>query len=207
MAYSELGAEFDRDGSCFSDLNECLFNNGGCSTNPNVTCTNTVGSRTCGELACTVVMRACRWTSPRMNCLCSLSWQSMWPVLRLAQTAARPVSPATARTAKVRHVFALTCCLPQISYLILVCVDVNECLDGNNGGCDPLAPCYNSFGSHTCGKRMPIVDLCGSQQQSLSWCAGCVCRCYRRSTCRFCSFCGRCLPSRIQRNRFHRLHW
>lgn len=30
------------------DINECEINNGGCSVNPRVDCTNTRGSRTCG---------------------------------------------------------------------------------------------------------------------------------------------------------------
>lgn len=30
------------------DINECEVNNGGCSVNPRVDCTNTRGSRTCG---------------------------------------------------------------------------------------------------------------------------------------------------------------
>ncbi|XP_061462839.1 thrombospondin-3 [Rhineura floridana] len=32
-----------------------------------------------------------------------------------------------------------------------VCTDIDECNDGNNGGCDPNAICTNSLGSYKCG--------------------------------------------------------
>src|SRR5688572_24002899 len=31
------------------------------------------------------------------------------------------------------------------------CVDINECLDGNNGGCDSRTTCTNTQGSRVCG--------------------------------------------------------
>jgi hypothetical protein len=37
------------DGLTCSDINECATLNGGCSTTPSVSCTNTAGNRTCGK--------------------------------------------------------------------------------------------------------------------------------------------------------------
>ena len=118
-------------GAC-TDVNECATANGGCFAG--TTCTNTVGSRTCGS--CPV-----GYTGDGVTC----------NDVNECATNNGGCAPATATCANTAGSRTCTC---NAGYAGpgTVCTDVNECAT-NNGGCSASPPvtCTNSPGSSTCG--------------------------------------------------------
>ncbi len=115
-----------------NDINECLDGqNGGC--NPSLICHNTVGSRTCEAVRPAIAPRTVP-ASTSMN-----------------------VRRTTAGAIRIRRVRISTdrgradpCAAGYTGTGFTGCNDINECLDGQNGGCDPTLQCKNTPGSRTC---------------------------------------------------------
>ena len=103
-----------------SDVNECLTNNGGC--NSAQTCTNTPGSRTCGNCPA-------GYTNNGGGCA-GLHWLEIQQILIFSAVL-------------ISCRYGTHLCIPS-------CLDVNECLT-SNGGCDSRRACTNTQGSRTCG--------------------------------------------------------
>ncbi|HEY3451068.1 MAG TPA: EGF domain-containing protein [Myxococcales bacterium] len=115
-----------------NDVDECPTNNGGCD--PLTTCTNTVGSRTCGACPAGYTGTGALGCTDIDECL-------------VDNGGCDPRSTCT-NTPGSR-----TCGPCPKGYTELAgagCVDVDECQDAH-GGCDPLSTCTNTPGSHYCG--------------------------------------------------------
>ncbi|MEM6732209.1 MAG: calcium-binding EGF-like domain-containing protein, partial [Myxococcota bacterium] len=118
------------DGRC-TDINECESNNGNCDAL--TTCTNTVGSRVCGD------------------CPSGYTGNGVDGCVDVDECATNN-GDCDGLTSCTNTAGGRTCGACPGGYTgnaVEGCVDINEC-DTNNGGCDPLTACTNTPGGRTC---------------------------------------------------------
>jgi hypothetical protein len=143
-----------------ADVNECLTNNGGCSTVPPTVCANSAGSFSCGPCpagftgngatgcvdvdecatnngACDIRTKCTNTFGNRTCSPCPLGFSGSG------------YSNCAGQLATCRTVVCCPCC-SKFRPARAVLADVDECLVGN-GGCSAHSLCTNTVGSRNCG--------------------------------------------------------
>jgi hypothetical protein len=159
---------FQRDGNTCVDIDECLANNGGCSTNAQ--CTNTVGSRTCNcnqgytgnGIQCDDVNECdsigcganteCENTAGSYSCRCARGFRDDGAgCVDIDECQEQPDRClAQGPQVCVNRIGWYEClCAPGYKYLGGKCQDINECWE-TTAPCPANSTCDNLIGSYTC---------------------------------------------------------